>query len=526
MIIQELVALLSLKVDTKALDNFQDKLGGVRDSLLTMGAPVAAAAGVMFGFAKTTADAGDEAIKTAQKVGVNVETLQEMQYAAGLADVSNEGLATGLKFLSKNIFEATQGAKGQLETFKKLNIAYKDSNGKVKNTADVMMEASDRFAGMEDGPAKTALAMELFGKAGADMIPLLNGGSKGFREMAEEARAFGTVIDEDSAKLSEEFNDNITRTTRLFAGIRNMVGAKLIPIINGLNLKFLDFVKNNKQIISQKIEKFFGTLSNVVEKTWKFATALWDSFNGLAQVFGGVENLITAAAYAMAIFAGAKVLFAIGQMVGAVMGLGHAFTLANAKALLIPILIGAAVVALGLIIEDIVAFFQGKDSVTGVIVEKFKSMFESLNNGFKGMGAGVRTFVAVLMTPFRMITMQIQNVLDLISVFRGKMSMKELGANALGRLKGLNPLAANDSLKTAMGFADGSAQSAVTPSASEITPGAGVNQNNNVEQNITVQVGDGVSPVDVGREVGRAVNAPLDNVLRGAGRSFAGSGGY
>lgn len=523
MIIQELVAKLSLQVDTKALDQFQNKMGNLRDSLLTLGAPVAAAAGVMFGFAKTTADVGDEAIKTSQKVGVNVETLQEMQYAAGLADVSNEGLATGLKFLSKNLFEATSGAKGQLETFKKLNIAYKDGNGKVRDTADVMMDAADRFAGMEDGPAKTALAMELFGKAGSEMIPLLNGGSKGFREMAEEARAFGTVIDEDSARLSEEFNDNLTRTMRLGAGIRNMVGAKLIPIINGLNLKFMDFVKNNKQIIAQKIDKFFGTLGNVIEKTWNFAMALWDSFEGLAQVFGGVENLITAAAYAMAIFAGAKVLFAIGQMVGAVMGLGHAFTLANAKALLIPILIGAAVVALGLIIEDIVAFFQGKDSVTGVIVEKFKSLFEYLNEGFQGMGVGVRTFVAILLTPFRAIMSQIQNAIDLISVLRGKMSLADAGKNMMGRLKNTFDIgSANDSLKTAMGFADGS-QGA--PPVGETSSGAGT-QNNNVTQTITVNAGTDSNPVEIGREVGRAVNNPLDNILRGSSRSFAGAGGY
>lgn len=527
MIITELVAQLSLQVDTKALDNFQQKLGNLSSSLITLGAPVAAAAGTLFGFAKMTADAGDEAIKTSQKIGVNVETLQELQHAAGLADLSNEGLATGLKFLNKNIYGAIEGGKEQIKTFKTLGVSFKGTDGQARDAGDVLKELSDTFSGMEDGPKKTALAMEVFGKAGAEMIPFLNSGSKGLQEMAEEARAFGTVISEDSAKLSEEFNDNLTRSTRLFAGIRNMVGAKLIPIINGLNLKFLEFVKANRVIIAQKIEKFFGTLGNVVEKTWKFFTALYDSASGIAEVFGGLENVITAAAYAFAIFAGAKVLFSIGQMVGAIANLSSMFTMLNLKALLIPILIGAAVVALGLIIEDIVAFFQGKDSVTGVILQKFQELFGKLSEGFDGMGSGVKTFVAILLTPFRMITAQVQNVIDLIQVLRGKMSVGDLGKNFLARMKNtVDITSANDSLKSAMGFVDGSAPGA-KPTASEVSPGSGVLQNNNVQTSVTVNMGDSsASPMDVGREVGKAVNSPMDNIFRGAGRSFAGAGGY
>ncbi|OZB14331.1 MAG: hypothetical protein B7X58_08110, partial [Marinobacter sp. 34-60-7] len=88
---------------------------------------------------------------------------------------------------------------------------------------DVFKDIADRFSEMEDGSAKTALAVEIFGRAGAKLIPLLNSGSSGLSDMASEARRLGISFGEDAAKAAEEFNDNLTRLGKPLQGIGNLI---------------------------------------------------------------------------------------------------------------------------------------------------------------------------------------------------------------------------------------------------------------------------------------------------------------
>ncbi len=534
MVLEELVAVLTFEIDDKPLKKFNEGIGNLVGSIAALTGAAVAAGGTLFATAKATADAGDNALKMSQRIGVGVEKLQELIYAGKLADVSTEQLGTGLKILNKNIEGASSGSAELAKDFAKIGVSTKNSDGSLKSADQVLYDIADRFQNMPDGAQKTATAMALLGKSGSDMIPLLNGGSAALRQAADEAREFGLVIDQDSAKLSEEFNDNITRTQQLFAGLRNIVGAKLIPIINALNLKFMAFFKANREVIASKIDKFFGTLADVAEKSWRILSALYDAANGIAEVFGGMGNIIQAAATAMLIFAGASILYNLGKMVGLVASLGHMLTLANAKALLIPILIGAAIVAIGLIIEDIIAFFQGRDSVTGIIVEKFKEAFAYLEQGFMGLGTAAKVGIAIVLTPIRALLNSIQSAIDLISVLRGKLAFKDALGNIGNRVLSTFGMGSTDSLRGAVGLPamarapSASAAAGVVPTVSDVMSSGGQvsNQSNSVEMPITVNVGQGTSPFEVGREVQKQAGGSLQEILRGTQRSYVGQGSY
>ena len=66
-----------------------------------------------------------------------------------------------------------------------------------------MKKIADKFAVMKDGSEKTALALDLFGRAGAKLIPMLNEGSAGISELQEEARALGIVLGKEDLKAAE-----------------------------------------------------------------------------------------------------------------------------------------------------------------------------------------------------------------------------------------------------------------------------------------------------------------------------------
>jgi len=179
---------------------------------------------------KGAIDTGDQLNKLSQKTGIAVEKLSELAYAGDLADVNLESLATGVKKLSVNMAEAATNTNSKAaEAFKALGVAVKDSTGNLRSSDAVMADLADRFAGMKDGAGKTALAVALFGKAGADLIPLLNQGGQGLADMADEAKKLGLVMTGETAKAAEEFNDNMRKLTLSSSALGRSIAADLLP---------------------------------------------------------------------------------------------------------------------------------------------------------------------------------------------------------------------------------------------------------------------------------------------------------
>lgn len=174
---------------------------------------------------KKSIDAADEMSKLAQTTGVTTEALSQLQYAAGLSGV--EDLGTSLVKFNKAIAEAGAGSKSQAEAFAAIGVSVTDANGNLKDTETVLMETAEAFSHFEDGAGKTAVAMDLFGKSGAAMIPLLNEGAAGIAEMRKEADDLGLTLDARTGKAAEQFNDNLSRMGSLVSGIGNQITREL-----------------------------------------------------------------------------------------------------------------------------------------------------------------------------------------------------------------------------------------------------------------------------------------------------------
>lgn len=191
------------------------------------------------GFVKTQIDAADATGKMAQKVGISVEELSKLQYAAKLADVDTGQLQVGLVKLSKGMVEAANGTGQARNALSAMGISVKNTDGTLKTSSTVLGEIADKFATYEDSANKTAIATQLFGKSGAELIPLLNAGSKGIKESADELERFGAVITEKAAAQAERFNDNLTRLSTVGSVVGKTIANEVIPYLNQLAEEFL-----------------------------------------------------------------------------------------------------------------------------------------------------------------------------------------------------------------------------------------------------------------------------------------------
>lgn len=224
-------------------------------------AATAAAGGIAFAV-KGAIDHADELGKTAQKIGLSVEALSRLEYAAKLSDVSLEGLSTGLRKFSQEIVAGSMA-------FGALGIAIKDSSGNLRGTDALLADVADRFARMEDGATKTALAVQLFGRAGADLIPLLNGGRDGLAAMAAESDRLGATISTSTSKAAEQFNDTITRVQATLGGVTNKIMEAALPALQSLadTIASPQFAAAAQQLATWLVGAFDAVVKAVIETT-------------------------------------------------------------------------------------------------------------------------------------------------------------------------------------------------------------------------------------------------------------------
>jgi lambda family phage tail tape measure protein len=234
-------------------------------------AAVAVTGGVV-ALAKSAIDLADDMRDLSQRTGVGVETLGQFKVAAELSGSSLEGVAKGLTFLNKNMVAAATGTEAAAAAFKTIGVSTTEADGTLRKADKVFLDVADRFAQLRDGPEKAALAIKIFGKAGAELIPILNLGSK-------EIQRFGLGIGPDFADKADAFNDQLGLMKAQTTVLTVQIGSALLPVMSGL-----------VSVVTQAIT-FVGNLAGEFYKAIGGAAGLQQVAAGLIKtmvVLGGV----------------------------------------------------------------------------------------------------------------------------------------------------------------------------------------------------------------------------------------------
>lgn len=214
----------------------------------------------------------DQLDEMAQKIGASTRGLSALQFAADLEGV--DGLTASLGKLSKAMVESEKEGSEQGRAFAALGINVRDASGELKTSDVVLREIAQAFSESEDGATKSAVAMALLGRSGADMIPFLNNGAEGLDRLAGKAERLGLIIDEQTAKAAGEFNDNLFLIGKTADGLASRVAAQLLPQLSGLTDVFANVATNTD-----------------IAKT--FADGLAVGFKGVALVVANVSYVFS-----------------------------------------------------------------------------------------------------------------------------------------------------------------------------------------------------------------------------------------
>jgi hypothetical protein len=203
--------------------NLRLAMGGLNKTFATFGLIISG--GAFVGLVKGAIDSADAFGKMSDQTGIAANTLQAYVNAGKLAGVSQETIDKGLRRLAQSMREADQGVATYKDSFDALGISVRTVDGTFKTSEQVLGEISDKFATMENGATKAALAMEIFGRSGASLINLLNGGAASLTE-------FNYAVSNEFAQNAEFFNDQIAVLGIRFDGFRKQLTDALLPALN------------------------------------------------------------------------------------------------------------------------------------------------------------------------------------------------------------------------------------------------------------------------------------------------------
>ncbi len=232
--------LISAVDQTKtAFDSIKRGLGGLTDTaksvngvLANLGVAVSVAG--LTAMVKSAIDTSDALDEMSQRVGVSVETLSVWKPAAEQSGVSGESFEKGLRKLSTTMLEAATGSEDAARGFSAVGVEFKNQDGTLRATDQVLLDLAERFKAMPDGAEKTALAVQLFGKSGAELIPFLNQGRDGINELAAEMQALGVQMSSETAAQAGNFNDALDKLKLATTSIGNQIIASLLPALNDM----------------------------------------------------------------------------------------------------------------------------------------------------------------------------------------------------------------------------------------------------------------------------------------------------
>lgn len=233
------------KVDnnaSKVADGFT-KAGKIAGGVgIAIGTAMVGAGTAVVNMANDTSEMADEIDKMSQKTGLSIEGFQEWNYIMDQNGMSIDSMQSGMKTLVGQMDKVKSGNQSAIDTFKSLGVEVLNADGTLRDQEDVMNDTIMALADMGDTAERAKLQTELFGKAGTELSPMLNQGSDAIEDLRDRSHELNLIMSEDAVKSGVAYGDLKDDLEKSSAAIKNSIGSAVMPILNKLLEKFIEFL--------------------------------------------------------------------------------------------------------------------------------------------------------------------------------------------------------------------------------------------------------------------------------------------
>ena len=386
--LQEFFVSLGFEVDTAKINEFEQQTARLRDGLLKVGTIMTGAAVGVGAMVLKVAEGMDEIGDFADIIGMSAKEVDALGKVAKQNDSSFDAMKSTLQGVAQVTGEAAMGIGRGAAIFETLGLAAKDAEGKTKGAGTMLAEIADRMKDMAEGD-RLALASKLH--IDPSLIPLLSKGSKAFMELKESAEATNPLT-EEQYKQADEIVKLWGKATASATGYTKLLAVKLFPVMKNILTTYNDWVSSVKKGGG-------GLIADAFKMASAFAETLWDWIervaSGAKSAFSELKEfkvLAWAAGAAVAALIAYQAGIFFTTLGGAVMTAARALFTFNASAALPVILVGGLVIAIGLLIDELVNFYEGNETIIGQLNEEYPGAIYAAWAALVALGGG---FVAL-----------------------------------------------------------------------------------------------------------------------------------
>ena len=213
--------------DTKVSALSSRGFKGVAIGAAAVGAGVAFMGKGLWDLANNTGLAGDRIDEMSQKMGLSAKGYQQWDYIMSQNGGTIDALRGGLTRLNSSVDEAANGSTAAIDKFARLGITLDDLKGKSREEIFNLTVAG--LQGVTDTGEKAAIATQLLGRSASELGPLLNSSAASVADLKQKSLDLGLVMSDQAVVAADAFRDSLATLQRTFAGVRNSIGAELLP---------------------------------------------------------------------------------------------------------------------------------------------------------------------------------------------------------------------------------------------------------------------------------------------------------
>ena len=254
---------------------------------------VAASAGVAK-LAMNSAAAADEVDKMSQKIGISKEGYQEWSYVLGQNGMDISSLQMGMKTLVTQMDGVVSGSASSIEMFDKLGLSVTDANGALKDQETMMNEVMVALADMPNGTEKARLATELFGRSGAELMPMLNQGSGAMQELTQRAHDLGLIMSDEAVNAGVVLGDTMDDVKQSLGMVATELGVQLMPLVQMALDWVIQHMPEIKAFVSDAMNtvgKVIQAITPIVKFVFQQIGILWNTI--LKPIFDSIITFLT-----------------------------------------------------------------------------------------------------------------------------------------------------------------------------------------------------------------------------------------
>lgn len=317
-----------------------------------VGAAAAVAGKKVLNMANDTAQLGDRVDKMSQRIGISRKSFQELDYVFSQSGTNIDSLKMGLKTMRSVMDTTAQGTSKTKTALERLGISATDSKGQLRDSEEVMWESIKTLQNMKNKTEKARLASMLFGRAGADMMPLLNGTAGSIDELRKKANDLGMVMSDKAVNAARDYTDSMDTLKRTFTGVKNRIMSELLPSFKSI------------------MDGFSGLLAGQKGAEGTFTKGVTSLVSSFSKVIPQVTTIITSIVKAVAEVAPSIISALVSGIVD------NLPTLVNSAISIVSAIISSIMTALPKLVELLPALISSLTQLLSSIIEQLPTMIQ------------------------------------------------------------------------------------------------------------------------------------------------------